>query len=182
LDERAQSGRVRRAAWQVLVIGYETIMQFLFLLPRFRWLNWLKAVFLRLNGAKIGVRVTIYPYVWIENGRNLIIEDDVDLAMGVIIVSPGGVRIGARTLIGYRSQIFSTNHVIPDAGGRIHGSGHTTAAVNIGKDVWIGASCQIMPGVTIGDGAVVAAGSVVTKDVPPLGIVAGVPAKLMRSR
>jgi acetyltransferase-like isoleucine patch superfamily enzyme len=54
--------------------------------------------------------------------------------------------------------------------------------VFIGNDVWIGANAMLMPGVTIGDGAIVGGGSVVTKDVPPYAIVAGVPAKIVRYR
>ena len=165
-----------------LVVSYETIMQFLLLLPRYRTLNAVKATFLRLNGATIGRRVTFYPYLWIENGRNLVIEDDVDLAMGVVIASPGGVRIGARTLVGYRTQIISMNHGIPGRDKRIFDSGHIKSPVNIGCDVWIGATVVILPGVTIGEGAVIGAGSVVTKDVPPFAIVGGVPAKLIRFR
>lgn len=173
---------LRRAAKAFLVVSYETVMQFLLLLPRYRVLNAIKAAFLRLNGATIGKRVTFYPYLWIENGRNLVIEDDVDLAMGVVLVSPGGLRIGARTLVGYRTQIFSTNHLIPGPTEKIFSAGHTKNPVNIGADVWIGAAAVILPGVTIGDGAVIAAGSIVTKDVPPLAIVGGVPARLIRYR
>ncbi|KAA0207252.1 MAG: acyltransferase [Proteobacteria bacterium] len=165
-----------------LVVSYEACMQLLFLLPRYRTLNALKAIFLRMNGSVIGRRVTFYPYVWIANGRNLIIEDDVDLAIGVLISTPGGVRIGARTLIGYGTQILSTNHVVPSGGGPIFESGHQKAPVTIGRDVWIGAACIVLPGVSIGDGAVVAAGSIVTKDVPPMVIVAGVPARVVRLR
>lgn len=173
---------MKKAAKAFLVVSYETVMQFLLLLPRYRALNALKATFLRLNGATIGRRVTFYPYLWIENGRNLVIEDDVDLAMGVVLVSPGGLRIGARTLVGYRTQIISTNHVIPGPAEKIFNAGHTKGPVDIGADVWIGAAVVILPGVTIGDGAVVAAGSVVTKDVPAMAIVGGIPAKLIRYR
>jgi acetyltransferase-like isoleucine patch superfamily enzyme len=52
----------------------------------------------------------------------------------------------------------------------------------IDKDVWIGANCIILPGITVGEGAVIGAGSVVTKSVPPWTIVAGVPARIVRKR
>lgn len=55
------------------------------------------------------------------------------------------------------------------------------SSVTIGDDVWIGAQCTILPGVSIGDRAVIAAGAVVTKDVPADGVVAGVPAKVIRT-
>lgn len=164
------------------VVFFEMIMRFIFSLPRFRTINFLKSTFLRLLGAKIGKRVVYYPGLWICTGRNLTLGDDVDLALGVLITTDGGVAIGDRALIGYHTQIISGNHVIPPGKGRIFGSGHTKGPVSIGADVWIGAQCVILPGVTIGEGAVIAAGSVVTRDVPAFCIAAGVPAKIIRER
>jgi acetyltransferase-like isoleucine patch superfamily enzyme len=172
----------RRAVRPVLVVAYEAIMQLLFCLPRFRTLNRLKAAFLRLNGAKVGRRVVFYPGVWIAPGANLVLGDDVDLARGVLITTRGGVTIGDRVLVGYNSMILSTNHRIPDGHGRIFGAGHDLKAVSIGDDAWIGAHVVIVPGVSIGNGAVVAAGSVVTKDVEPFTVVGGVPARLLSRR
>lgn len=165
-----------------LVVSFELVMRLLFSLPRFRMLNSIKSYCLRSVGAKIGKRVVFYPGVWIMTGRNLSLGDDVDLALGVIITTDGGVSIGDRTLVGYRTQILSSNHVVPDVSRRIFDAGHVRIRVAVGADVWIGASCVILPGVSIGDGAVIAAGSVVTKDVPPHAIVGGVPAKVIRLR
>jgi len=166
----------------VLVVSYETILRLLFSLPRYRLFNVLKAIFLKCNGAKIGKRVYFYPGVWIAPGRNLVVGDDVDIALDVLITTGGGVVIGDRTLIGYRVQILSTNHVIPDDRGKIFNSGHDRAKVTIGSDVWIGCNAVILPGVTIGEGSIVAAGSIVTKSVEPYTIVGGNPAKLIRIR
>ena len=132
-------------------------------------------------GAKIGKRVIYYPGVWIEPGSNLIIGDDVDLAKDVIIISGGGVEIGNRVLIGYRTQILSTNHKI-EGKAKIFYSGHIKEKIIIEDDVWIGANCIITAGVRIGKGAVIGAGSVVTKDILPFTIVAGTPAKIIRKR
>lgn len=165
-----------------LVVTYELIMGMLFSLPRYPLCNYLKKLFLAVMGAKIGKGVVIYPGVWISPGRNLTIGDEVDLAKDVIITSSGGVFIGDRTLIGYRTQIFSANHEIPPIGQKIPISGNVLAPVRIDKDVWIGANCIITPGVTVGEGAIIAAGSVVTKDVSPNSIVGGVPAKLIKMR
>ena len=165
-----------------LVISYETIMEMLFLLPRYRTLNMIKGLFLKLNGAIVGKRVVFYPGVWIAPGRNLTIGDDVDLALNVLIETTGGVTIGDRALIGYGTKIFSSNHHVPPNHGNIFGAGHSDRAVLIGKDVWLGANVIVLPGRIIGDGAVVGAGSVVTKDVPAFSIVAGNPAKLIRVR
>jgi len=165
-----------------LVVSYEAILRVLFSLPRYKLLNIIKAFFLKINGASIGKRVYFYPGVWITPGRNLEIGDDVDVALEVLITTGGGVTIGDRTLIGYRTQILSTNHVIPGNKGRIFGSGHDAKPVLISNDVWIGCNAIILPGITIGEGAIVAAGSVVTKDVEAFSIVGGNPAKLIKQR
>lgn len=173
---------IRKAFKPFLVISYEMIMNFIMSLPRFSFFLFLKKSLLRLMGAKIGKGVIIYPGVWITPGINLVIEDDVDLAKDVIITTRGGVFIGARSLIGYRTQLLSANHSIPHKGERIPISGDVFKPIRIFNDVWIGANCIITAGVSIGEGAVVAAGSVVTKDVLPNQIVGGVPAKLIKER
>lgn len=165
-----------------LVVSYETVMELLFKLPRFHFFGFFKKALLTAVGAKIGKRVVFYPGVWICPGRNLVIGDDVDLAKDVIVTTTGGVRIGSRSLIGYRTQILSSNHTIPPAGEPFPISGDEHQPVSIEEDVWVGANCILAPGVRIGCGAVVGAGSVVTRDVPPNSVVAGVPAKLIRMR
>jgi len=167
-----------------LVVCYETIMEIIFLLPRFYFFNTIKSTFLRLCGAKIGKNVVFYPHVWISKNMSskLVIGDNVDLALGVIISANGNVTIGNRTLIGYRSQIISSNHTIPKLPQRIWNSGHVLKPVTIGSDVWIGANVIVLPGVTIGNNSVIAAGAVVTKSIPDNCIVAGVPAKVIRVR
>ncbi len=165
-----------------LVVLVEFLFMLIFCLPRFAIFNRMKTLFLSLMGARVGRRCVFYPGVWIMPGYGLTAGDDVDFALGVIVTTAGGVDIGNRVLIGYRSQILSTNHRIPDGGERIFDAGHVGKRVSIGDDVWIGASCIILPGVSIGEGAVVAAGSVVARDVKPFAIVAGVPAKVIRQR
>jgi len=165
-----------------LLVTFESVLKILFSLPRYRFINYIKSFPLKLMGAKIGKRVTFYPGVWIFPGINFIVGDDVDFALDVIVTTKGGVEIGNRVLIGYRSQILSANHCIPLDKSRVFNSGHTYSPVFIEDDVWIGARCVILPGVRIGEGAVIAAGSVVTKNVPPFAIVGGVPAKIIKSR
>lgn len=165
-----------------LVVSYETILALLMALPRYPLLNALKAAFLRMCGARVGKRVVFYPGVWITPAKGLSLADDVDLALDVLLTCGGGVQIGARTLVGYRTQILSANHRIPPGKDRIFGSGHEKSPVVIGEDVWIGANVIVLPGVSIGDGSVIAAGSVVTKNVPEYSIVAGVPARVVRNR
>jgi len=165
-----------------IVVSYEFVMQILFVLPRYKCFNFIKALLLKMMGAKIGKRVIFYPGVWIAPGRNLILGDDVDLAKDVIITSGGNVTIGDRVLIGYRTQILSTNHVIPNDNKHVFSAGHEKKSIVIKDDVWIGANCIITAGVTIGKGSILAAGSVVTKNIPEFSIYGGVPAKLIRKR
>jgi acetyltransferase-like isoleucine patch superfamily enzyme len=158
------------------------MQRLIFSLPRFPLFNHIKAWFLMALGAKIGKNVVFYLGVWIAPGRNLILGDDVDISLDVLVLTSGGVQIGSRTLIGYRSQILSANHAIPHMRGRIFDAGYSEKKVTIGSDVWIGANVIILPGVSIGDGAVIAAGSVVTKSVDSFAIVGGNPARLIRLR
>lgn len=167
---------------RVAVVGYETVMSALFSLPRFRSANALKAWFLRRRGAEIGARVDFYPGSWITPGHSLVLGDDVDVSKDVIITTAGGVRVGDRTMIGFRSQVLSRNHAVPENRGPIFGAGYTQAPVTIGADCWIGANVVVLPGVTIGDGAVVAANSVVTRDVAAWTLVAGAPAQAISFR
>ena len=74
-----------------LIISYEMIMKLVFSLPRYTFFVFFKKFLLMIAGAKVGKGVVIYPGVWIMTGKNLIIEDDVDLALDVIITTDGGV-------------------------------------------------------------------------------------------
>ena len=165
-----------------LVVLYESIFAVIFLLPRFTLCNRVKSMILRLAGAKVGKRVIYYSGVWINTGRNLVLGDDVDVAKGVMISTVGGVEIGDRVLLGYYTKIFSSNHEIPPIGEPYPVSGKIYKKVTIENDVWIGSSAIILPGATIGEGALIAAGSVVTKDVEANSIVAGNPARKIGER
>lgn len=166
----------------LLVCTYEDISFLVFALPRHKLFNLIKSSYLRIQGAKIGSKITYYPGIKINPARNITLGDNVDLAWGVLITTGGGVEIGDRTMIGYRTQVLSSNHNIPPNKGRIFGAGHSPSKIIIDKDVWIGANCVVTAGVHIGEGAVVAAGCVVTKDVPPFVIVGGVPARIIKER
>lgn len=161
---------------------YQMFSSMIFALPRHKLFNPFKNGIIKLCGGKVGRCVTFYPGIKIHPLKNIIIHDNVDLAWGVIITTGGIVEIGARTLIGYNTIIASQNHNIPDSKGRIFGAGHTYKNVKIENDVWIGANCVILPGVIIGEGAVIAAGSIVTNNVPPFTIVAGNPARIIKHR
>lgn len=166
----------------IYVAFYELCLVTLFNLPKAKPFSFIKGLILNIVGAKIGRNTVIYPGVWIYPGKGLTIGNDVDIAFGVIITTKGGVTIGDRTLIGYRSQLLSANHNIPLGKGKFFGAGHTYGPIDIKNDVWIGANTIILPNITIGEGAVIAAGSVVTKDVSPFTIVGGIPARIIKIR
>ena len=99
-----------------------------------------------------------------------------------VIYGHGGVEIGTHTLISPHVTIVSSNHRVERLDEVIMRAGDELLPTNIGQGVWIGANAVILGGVTIGDGAVIAAGAVVNRDVEPGAIVAGVPARAIRKR
>lgn len=90
--------------------------------------------------------------------------------------SGGGIEIGDGVLIGHNVVLATINHdLLPQNNRKNH-----YAPIKIGNHVWIGSNATVLSGVTIGEWAVVAAGAVVTKDVPPYTVVGGVPAKIIK--
>jgi acetyltransferase-like isoleucine patch superfamily enzyme len=115
-------------------------------------------------------------------GGSIRIARRVWLGPYVVIYGHGGVEIGESTLVSMHCTILSSNHAIPAMGALIRDVLDELLPTKIGRDVWIGANAVILGGVAIGDGAVVAAGAVVTKDVEAGVVVAGVPAREIRKR
>ena len=98
------------------------------------------------------------------------------------ILSPG-ITIGNDVMMGPYCMMFTSNHAIGDLTTPMRKQGHAERKpIVIGNDIWIGARVTILPGVHVGDGSVIGAGAVVTKDVEPYSIVAGNPAKKIGSR
>jgi acetyltransferase-like isoleucine patch superfamily enzyme len=94
----------------------------------------------------------------------------------------GGIQIGKNVLIGQGVSIHSENHNFKDAHQLIREQGISHKGVVIGDDVWIGSKSVILDGVTIGTGAVIGAGSVVTRSIPAYSLAVGVPAKVIGTR
>jgi acetyltransferase-like isoleucine patch superfamily enzyme len=120
--------------------------------------------------------------LWVEYPQRLKIGDHVNINRDCFISAAGGVTIGDWVLIGPRVLIYSQNHVFDHVTVPISMAPDDRGPVLIGSDVWIGAGAMVMPSVKIGDGAVIAAGSVVTRNVEPRSVVAGVPARHLRYR
>jgi acetyltransferase-like isoleucine patch superfamily enzyme len=125
----------------------------------------------------------IHPTVTFRKAENIHVGTHVRIQPYCAVwASPNSkITIGQYSGLGPGTVVFSSNHQYV-SGVPFYLQPWTEKDVTIGRDVWVGAGCVILPGVTIGDGAVVAAGSVVTKDVPAGAVVAGVPAKVIRSR
>jgi acetyltransferase-like isoleucine patch superfamily enzyme len=109
---------------------------------------------------------------------DVIIGDHTRVGLHNTIIGP--VTIGSHVNLAQGITVTALNHNFPDAEKRIDEQGVSTAPVTIEDDIWIGANATILPGVSIGQHSVVAAGAVVTKDVPPHSLVAGVPAKVIK--
>ena len=99
-----------------------------------------------------------------------------------IIYGHGNLKIGNNVLIAAHTVIIPANHIFSDPSNSINSQGLTKLGIVIEDDVWIGAGCKILDGVTIGRGSVIAAGAVVNKDVASYTIVGGVPAKFIKKR
>ena len=149
----------------------------------------------RGRGSKIywSVRMDTPPYRRFSLGRRSVVEafSCVNNAVGDVIIGDhtriglhntiiGPVTIGSHVNLAQGITVTALNHNFADTSLRIDEQGVSTKAVTIEDDVWVGANAVILPGVTVGRHAVIAAGAVVTKDVPPFSIVGGVPARVLK--
>lgn len=126
--------------------------------------------------ARVGRNSKIWEGSQIEYPSRLTIGSNTSINRKCTIHAGGKVIIGNDVLIGPEVIIYSQNHNYESTGVEYRKQGYKRKEVIIGNNVWIASRCIILPGVNIGNNAVVAAGSVVTKDVDPGDIVAGVPA------
>ena len=127
----------------------------------------------------LGDYSVIESFACINNAvGDVIIGDHTRVGLHNTIIGP--VDIGSHVNLAQGITVTALNHNFSDANKRIDEQGVSTSPVTIEDDVWIGANAVILPGVTIGEHCVVAAGAIVTKDVPPHSLVAGVPAKVIK--
>lgn len=126
----------------------------------------------------VGQRVWIAKTFNCDRGKNIFIGDDFTGNHNLTILDIGEVHIGNHVMIGPNTLITTVGHPL-DWQLRRECVGYVMPVV-IEDDVWIGGNVTVLPGVTIGRRAVVAAGAVVTKDVPPEAVVGGVPAKVIK--
>lgn len=130
----------------------------------------------KIPGARNSKKLAIYRHVRIRNGAGIKLGDNIVLNRGVLLDGRSGLTIGSNVDIGEYVRIWTLEHD-PNNNHVLRGKETT-----IDDFVWIAPCAIIMPGVKIGRGAIVAGGSIVTHDVEPMSIVAGVPAKEIGKR
>lgn len=128
-----------------------------------------------LIGMKLDSGFRLFPPFYTDFGRNIHIGRNVFLNSCCHFQDQGGIFIGDNALIGHNVVLATIDHDLDPFDRHNH-----YAPIHIGNRVWIGSNAVITKGVNIGDGAVIAAGTVVTRDVPENTIVGGVPAKIIR--
>lgn len=130
----------------------------------------------RLIGKRVDNTFRLFPPFYTDFGKNISIGKDVFINSGCHFQDQGGIEIGNGVLIGHSVVLATINHdLAPSQKRKNH-----YAPIKIGNYVWIGSNATILPGVTIGEWSVVAAGAVVSKDVPSYTVVGGVPAKILK--
>lgn len=125
-----------------------------------------------------GKRVSMQAPIHFDNGKNIHVGEDFLSNYNLTILDIAPVNIGHNVMIGPNVDIYTVNHPTTAIGRREYLAQATP--VNIGNDVWIGGRVVILPGVTIGNNVVIAAGAVVTHDIPDNSIAAGVPTKVIK--
>lgn len=141
----------------------------------------LRLLFLRPLFAHAGKMVNIQAGVMMGPLRNISIGDNSGIGRDSILIASAPIEIGRDVMIGPQLIVYTANHETKRAVPMIK-QPMVYNPVKIGNDVWIGARVTILPGVEIGEGSVIAAGSVVTKSIEPYTIAGGVPAKKIKER
>lgn len=136
----------------------------------------LARLFSELTGRATPSGFTLFPPFNTDCGKNIHLGENVFINSGCKFQDQGGIHIGDRALIGHDVVLATLNHPLDPA----KRSSLEPAPIHIEDDVWIGSGAIVLPGVRIGRGAVVAAGAVVTKDVIPMTVVGGIPAKFIK--
>ena len=151
------------------------------IVPRFWGDSIVRAWLFSASGAKVGRSVKIKSGLMLEPigaSGNVIIGENTFINTNVRFAAKGIIYIGSNCAIGPCVCFETVNHVKGDDAKWLT----TSSEIRIGNSVWIGAGAIILPGITISDGSIVAAGSVVTRDVSPNSTVAGVPAREIKSK
>ena len=130
----------------------------------------------RLFGKPVDPSFRLFPPFYTDFGKNISLGKHVFINACCHFQDHGGVTLGDGCLIGHNVVFATLNHdVDPEKRAAM-----TPAPIVLGKNVWVGSNATLLQGVTVGDGAIIAAGAVVTKEVPANTVVGGVPARFIR--
>lgn len=135
-----------------------------------------REIFSRLTDKAVDPSFELLPPFYTDFGRNITVGKNVFINQNCTFMDRGGITIDDNVLIAPRVNLITINHCIDPK----HRRDVYSKPIHICENVWIGANVTVTQGVTIGENSIVAAGSVVTKDVPSNVIIAGVPAKVIR--
>ena len=134
-------------------------------------------LFARLFGKPVDPSFRVFPPFYTDFGKNITVGKNVFINACCHFQDQGGITLGDNCLVGHNVIFATLNHGFAPE----ERQSMLPAPIVVGRNVWIGSNSTILQGVTIGDNSIIAAGSVVTKDVPANAIVAGVPARFIRS-
>ena len=136
----------------------------------------LRALFSQLTGEEADESFCLFPPFYTDFGKNIHIGKNVFINSGCCFQDQGGIVLGDGCLIGHQVVFATLDHLLDPA----RRASMKPAPIRLGKNVWVGSHATILAGITVGDNAVIAAGAVVTKDVPADTVVGGVPARVLK--
>jgi acetyltransferase-like isoleucine patch superfamily enzyme len=134
-------------------------------------------LFKQIFGRPLAPKVTIYPPFYTDNGLHLEFGERVFINQGCTFLDYAGIRLGTGVMVAPKVTFITVGHPVEPEPRHISLTG---GAINVAENVWIGAGATILPGVSIGRDAVIAAGAIVADDVPPASLVAGPKATVVR--
>ncbi len=136
-----------------------------------------REIFFKITGKSLDESLVLFPPFYTDCGKNISVGKNVFIGSCCYFQDQGGVKIGDNVLVGHGTTFATLNHCFEPE----NRSSMAPKPIVVGDRVWIGANVTILPGVTIGSNAVIAAGAVVTRDIPTDSVAAGVPAKVIKS-
>jgi putative colanic acid biosynthesis acetyltransferase WcaF len=161
--------RFLRLCWQIVWLLFFRITPIPFFACR--------ACILRFFGAEVGISTYVYPNVRIWAPWQLVLGDKATLGPGVEVYNPGGVHLGHHAIVSQDAYLCGGSHDFNDLAFPM-----TWAPIVLEPYSWICARAVVLPGVTVGKGAILGAAAVISKDMDPLGVYVGNPARMVTSR
>jgi acetyltransferase-like isoleucine patch superfamily enzyme len=137
----------------------------------------IRQAWIELTGTTVDDAFHLIPPLYSDHGLNIRVGRNVFINQACMLNDIGGIEVGDDVMIGPRVSLLTAGHPLEPGRRRRQ---IVAAPIAIERNVWLGAGATVLQGVTVGSDAVVAAGAIVTRDVPPRTLVAGVPARVLR--